>query len=79
MWVFLGYLLPRGIRERQFRPTIEDLYQGYLVDLIELKRMKKRRRLGKVIMVLVLLGMNILFAFWVAKAFVECLLGMFKK
>lgn len=67
VWIYLGYLLPREVRERRFEPSFGDLHQDYLVFLLV------RRSWGSKI------GMNILIAFWVFKLFMECIETMYEK
>jgi hypothetical protein len=79
LWVILGCLLPRSVREREFRPMFEELHEDYVVDLIELERTTTARRLSKATASVTKFVMNLVFAGWVAKLFAECVLRAFHK
>lgn len=67
MFTLAGYVLPKDVREQQFEPSFEDLYQDYLLWL-RTHRGGFRR-----------LWQNVLMALWTSKLFTECLTGMFKQ
>ena len=67
LWQLTGYLLPKDVREKEFNPSFEDLYQDYLLFL-------RKHRGGWV-----RFGQNVLFVLWTSKLITECFLGMFRK
>jgi hypothetical protein len=79
IWRLLGWVLLKDVRERQFAPFYEDMYQDYLLELRQLRvdqqifRMDARRVLA------IKFFKNVRFAFWVAKLIVECIWGTFKR
>ena len=79
IWVFLGYLMPRTIREREFQPSFEDLHQGYLEDLKDLRLKAQSRRLGFLITTMIKIAMNVIFGFWSSVLFMQCAYGAFKR
>jgi hypothetical protein len=79
IWIFLGYFLPRSVRERVFRPALEDLYQDYLEDLRTLNCKAQSRGLGFFVTTSVKLLMNVMFPFWSTVLLIQTAYEAFKQ
>ena len=79
MWRPLGWVLLKDVREKQFIPAYEDMYQDYLLDLHQLRIDQQRFRMGSRQVAILKFCMNVRIALWSAKLLAECMWGTFKQ